>query len=391
MKIAEVCQNYCIGCGLCKSEHNVAMSVNELGFRSPQLGENMDAFLEQACPIAGIKPELLANDIWGISLGAYATYSQDEAIRKKASSGGVLTSLSLFLLEAQLVDGVIHIVADESNPTATVCRISYTREDVLKGCGSRYSISSPWLYLNQIVEPNKKYAAIGKPCDIMALRKLKENTGKYENIEYLLSFFCAGMPSQMANDKLLKELNCDNQNCQSLTYRGNGWPGYATAIDRKGREYTMEYSKAWGSILGRDVHQYCKLCMDGIGLAADISCGDGWYLTADGKQPDFTEREGRNIVFVRTQKGKNLFEQAVQAGELCACEWEDLEQLKIIQKYQYIRRTTMRDKFLAFQLFGKPIPKYDKSVVKCLSRQGSRKERVRIFLGTVKRILQKRL
>jgi len=391
MKVTEVCQNYCIGCGLCKSERDVMMPVRETGFLSPQLTENMEDFLEQVCPIAGVKPELLSKDIWGTSLGAYAAYSKDGTLRKKASSGGVLTSLSIFLLEAQLVDGVIHMVADESNPTATVCKISYTREEVLEGCGSRYSISSPWLSLSQMIEPEKRYAAIGKPCDIMALRNLKDNTGKYENIEYLLSFFCAGMPSKLANDKLLKELNCDNQSCRSLTYRGNGWPGYATAVDKAGKEHTMEYSKAWGGILGRDVHAYCKLCMDGIGLAADISCGDGWYLTEDGKQPDFTEREGRNIVFVRTLKGKKLFEQAVQAGELYASAWEELEQLKIIQKYQYTRRTTMKDKLLAFRLFGKPVPRYDKGVVNQLSKQGPCKERTRIFLGTVKRILQKRL
>lgn len=392
MKITEICQEYCIGCGLCKSEQSVEVSTEKNGYLKPQFEETdgMEKFLRNVCPVNGMARVEGTGDVWGESKGVFAAHATDDGIRKKASSGGVLTALAIFLLEKNYVDAIIQVTVDEKVPTETQCQVSTTREEVLACCGSRYSISSPWISLSQIVDEGKKYAAIGKPCDIMALRRMKEYSHKYDNILYLLSFFCAGLPSKQANERLLKELGCDKENCKSLTYRGNGWPGYATAIDNNDKEYVMEYSKAWGGILGRDVHPFCKVCMDGIGLAADISCGDGWYVTRD-QTPDFTERDGRNIVFVRTGIGEKIYKDAVKYGAIESADWEEIGHLEIIQKYQFTRRTTMKDKICAYKLFFKTVPYYDKRMLKKLSQKGNYKERLRIFLGTVKRILQKRI
>jgi len=290
MNVTKICTEYCIGCGLCKSELNVEIKENTKGYIYPEFSNKNEEFLKNVCPIMdNHKDAKEYNSIWGnvdMAVGAYAT---DAEIRKKASSGGVLTALSLYLLETGKVDGIIQVSADTNNPSKTVCRISTKREQVLDCCGSRYSISTPWYELSSKIDITKKYAAIGKPCDILALRRLRDYNKKYSCIEYLLSFFCAGLPSQDAQKALLSQIGCKNDECVSLTYRGNGWPGYTTAIDKDGKEYTMEYSRAWGKILGRDVHPYCRLCIDGIGEAADISCGDGWYIK-DG-EPDFSERE----------------------------------------------------------------------------------------------------
>lgn len=393
MNVTKVCQEYCIGCGLCRSEMDVAMQAGEKGFLQPAFGQNemTESFLTRVCPIndAAFEKET-AYAVWGERKGAYAAYAKDEALRRKASSGGVLTGLAIYLLENKLVDGIIHIVAEEDCPTETRCRVSRTREELIEGCGSRYAVSSPWCSLSKMAEPDKNYAAIGKPCDIKALRRLKQTEGRYNNILYLLSFFCAGMPSRQANEQLLLELDCARSACRSLSYRGNGWPGYATAVDTAGNEHVMEYSKAWGGILGRDVHPYCRMCFDGIGEAADIACGDGWYI-AENRTPDFTERDGRNIVFVRTQAGDALYKGAVEAGSIVSTEWENLGQLEIIQKYQFTRRTTMQERLRAYKLFGRTVPRYDKKKMAAFAKKGNKKERVRIFLGTVKRILLKKI
>lgn len=390
MMTKDICNKYCIGCGLCHSELDVEMKSNSKGYLEPSFSKDtqVESFLEKVCPVEGKKMTKTSSDIWGASRAVYEGFSTDKDIRKKASSGGVLTSLAIYLLESGKVDGVIQVSVDKESPTETKCRVSTSREQVLACCGSRYSISSPWLNLSECVEQGKKYAAIGKPCDIAALRFLKENMKQYENICYLLSFFCAGLPSKDANTRLLKELGCKEKECKSLTYRGNGWPGFATATDEDGKEYKMEYSKAWGGILGRDIHPYCRLCMDGVGEFADISCGDGWYITKD-NQPDFTERDGRNIIFARTKNGEELLKEATDAHMISLGEWEDISQLQVIQKYQYTRKATMGAKILAYKLMGKVTPKYDWRVLKVYSKKIGIKEKVRVFLGTIKRILKK--
>uniref|UniRef100_UPI0040577F94 Coenzyme F420 hydrogenase/dehydrogenase, beta subunit C-terminal domain n=1 Tax=Acetatifactor sp. TaxID=1872090 RepID=UPI0040577F94 len=387
MNITKVCSEYCIGCGLCKSELDVEMKANAKGYLHPLYKQNEQDFLQKVCPVMENYSERDYNElIWGSVVKAVGAHAQDADIRRKASSGGVLTALALYLLETGKVDGIIQVCADEANPTQTVCRISETREQVLQCCGSRYSISTPWIKLSEQIKEGKKYAAVGKPCDISALRRLQNVNEKYKGIEYLLSFFCAGLPSKDANQELLSRIGCGKNQCVSLNYRGNGWPGYATAVDGSGKEYTMEYSKAWGGILGRDVHPYCRLCLDGIGEAADVSCGDGWYIK-DG-EPDFTEGEGRNIVFARNQLGMELLIEAQNAGYIDMEDWADLDELKIIQKYQYTRKTTMKAKLAGYHICGRKTPQYDKQLLHKFAQKATGKQKLKVFLGTVKRIVQ---
>lgn len=387
MDIKGLCDEYCIGCGLCQTSGTASMKRKDSGYLHPLFqSEGAEKYLSDVCPVTGLHATR-QNNLWGEFVSCTGGYSKDEAIRKQASSGGVITALAIFLLDSKRVDGVIQVKASKENPIETICVISRTSGEVRDCCGSRYSISSPWLDLEHIISDTETYAAVGKPCDIAALRNCK-NIGKYENIKYLFSFFCAGLPSKNANIRLLTELGCGEEECKSLIYRGNGWPGYTTATDLSGQEYQMEYSKSWGGILGRDVHPFCRLCLDGIGEAADIACGDGWYMKSDG-EPDFTERDGRNVIFARTLLGQELLNEAESAITFEA--WDDVNILRKIQKYQYTRRATMGTKILAYRLMGRKVPEYSKVILKQYAKEISFKEKMRVFLGTIKRILQHKI
>ena len=54
MKTFDLCKEYCIGCGLCKSELHADMKKNAKGFWFPNLqnNEKTERFLEHVCPIA---------------------------------------------------------------------------------------------------------------------------------------------------------------------------------------------------------------------------------------------------------------------------------------------------------------------------------------------------
>ena len=392
MKTFDLCKEYCIGCGLCKSELHVEMKRNPKGYWSPDLTEDEKTkeFLQSVCPISDMESETNNKGIWGPYVKVYEGYSSNNEIRDKASSGGFLTEMALYLLESEKVNGIIQIVADAENPVETLAQVSTTREQVLACCGSRYSISSPWMRLSECLEVGKRYAAIGKPCDIRALRRLQAFSRNYDSIVYLLSFFCAGLPSKIANEHLLTALGCTEDSCQSLTYRGHGWPGYVTAVDCEAKEYKMEYSRAWGGILGRDIHPFCRICLDGIGECADIACGDGWYTTPEG-EPDFSEKPGRNIVFSRTEKGESLIREAEKAGNVIVSIWEDIDVLKKIQTYQYTRKATMNAKKKAYTIMHRKFPPYDSIKLKTYSKLVPVKNRLKIFLGTLKRIVKKKI
>lgn len=275
-----------------------------------------------------------------------------------------------------------------SVPTKTEICYSYNREELEKRCGSRYAISHPLAELDKI-DFEKTYAFIGKPCDIVALKNfMKLNPRLEKNILYTMSFFCMGLPSEKAQENLLLQLGCETNSCKDLQYRGNGWPGFTTAVDENGKNYKMDYDTSWGKILGRDLMPACRFCLDGIGEMADVACGDAWYLTESG-QADFSEHAGRNVIFARTKKGLELIRKAQEKQRIETKEYNNYENSLIkIQKSQYERRIAMRARVLALKIMRKPYPVYSHKILKKYASKLTKGKQLRICLGTCKRIIK---
>lgn len=383
---------FCTGCGLCHSAYHVHFQKDGDGFAKPQ--NTNDIFskkeMKRICPFGENGVSKYSGGVWGKYLQVVRGYATDEIVRYKASSGGVITAILCYLLRNKLVDGVVLTKADSKIPYHCETFCARTEEDIVSACGSRYAQSSPLMEILDLVKPGEKYAVVGKPCDISTLRRYMEiNTTLRSQIIYMVSFFCAGMPSDRANRKLLHELKC--KDCAELRYRGNGWPGYTTAIDCKGVSHEMEYQRSWMEILGRDIRKCCKFCFDGIGEYADISCGDLWNLTKN-KKPDFSESKGYNIVFARTMVGKELLAQVIKNGDIEAQDWEmNIDNLRYCQPNHYIKRTTILSKVIALKLLFKESPKYKVFRMIAYAKESDMKTQWGSFKGTIKRSIEKRL
>lgn len=383
---------YCTGCGLCKSIRNIQFKKNESGFEYPILKNNDISFCRSICPAGG--KSLYKNNnnfIWGKYESVYLGWATNDKIRMFASSGGVLTTIGVYLLKNKIVDGIIQSKQSSNCPYEVITVVSSNENEVKNCMGSRYSISSPLSNIKSLVKHGKSYAFIGKPCDVSAFKLyLEKDVGMKKQIKYLFSFFCAGQPSEKANLKLIKELGCkDIKDCKSLQYRGNGWPGFATIIKNDGTSEKMSYNDSWGKILGRDIRKSCRFCIDGIGEMADISCGDAWHITEDNK-PDFSESKGRNIIFARTSKGKELLDKIIKDNYLFV-EKYDINNLKFIQKYQYERKASMIGMILALVLTGKQYPNYSLKILLKYTSVISKKLIFRRFLGTLKRVFKDKI
>ena len=380
---------YCSACGLCQGKGHAELQFNN-GLLQPVLKEDNIEFLDKVCPISGSAYEVQPE--WGLYENVYVGYSNDPQVRHMASSGGVITALASYLLDEKLIDGVIHTGKDMDKPWRTRTYCSTTAKEVIDRCGSRYSQSMPLADIFDLTEEGKKYIYIGKPCDVLALiNYFKIDPEFASRFLCTISFFCAGAPSENAQMKLLGELKCKPEECADLRYRGDGWPGFATAINNNGTKTQMTYNDSWGKILGRDIRKSCKFCMNGTGEPADISCGDAWYSKADGT-PDFTEGDGRNIIFTRSSIGEELLNKAVQAGYITADDFSsEIDNFKKIQQFQYERKATMLEKCLALKVMLKPAPAYSMKSLRNVSHQAegvSANRKMTIFLGTIKRIVK---
>ena len=68
-------------------------------------------------------------------------FSTDENIRYKASGGGALTAISIYLLENEIIDGIILTGVSDTDSMGTQTFVSMSTDDIIAHMGSRYSVS----------------------------------------------------------------------------------------------------------------------------------------------------------------------------------------------------------------------------------------------------------
>lgn len=357
----------CTGCGICEAISGlgqIEMKIDSAGFYRPQVNStNSESWktIRQVCPGVVLNQAHNANPrrlekLWGPICSTRVGYSTDGVIRWSAASGGALSALLVYLLETGKVDYVVHIGVVDGKPLQTAVCKSYTREQVLSRAGSRYVPTAPLVSLLEILSEQSRFAFVGKPCDIAALRAYIQLEPRISpQIVALLSFFCAGVPSILATSDLVRALGVNEREVQQLRYRGMGWPGKASVVDNQRHVHSMSYQESWGEILGPRLQFRCKICPDGIGEMADIVCGDAWHI--EGGRPSFEERPGQSLILTRTTQGQQLVEQAEVAGYLNTTKF-DLETLEVIQPYQKNRRRAIVPRLLALWLVRRAFPKY---------------------------------
>jgi coenzyme F420 hydrogenase subunit beta len=295
------------------------------------------------------------------------------------------------LIDSGTVDAVVETAAATDLPIGNAAVVTRTKGEITAAAGSRYAPSAPLEGIGAQVAAHKahgtRFAFVGKPCDAAAMRALQARDADVAAaFPVILSFFCAGVPSHTGGKEVLAKLGTSLEDTASFRFRGNGWPGQATAIAHDGTERAMSYHDSWGGVLSRHVQMRCKLCADGTGTAADIVCADAWESDAAG-YPVFEEAPGISLIVARTDLGARLLAEARSAGHL-ETEPFDTQTLAAIQPGQRERRRALLARLAARRLAGKPIPRYEGLQIRAAARQNTLARNLRNFLGTLRRSLR---
>lgn len=393
----ELKDDLCSGCGICESvfgSEKIRISYNDKGFLRPTFKkqlttEEVSAFRE-ICPGINAKHKTTNNYdvLWGPYLSISSGYATNERIRYKGSSGGVLTSVSSYLLEEKKVECVLHIGSSEIHPYRNEYKVSYSSKDLLNNSGSRYAPSATLVNILEIVKNHSSIAVVGKPCDIKGVRNFIEiNDEARTKIKYLLSFMCAGVPSQLGTKKIIENFKIKERDVVSLRYRGEGWPGYFKVKDNKENIYKITYNESWGTVLNKYLQFRCKICADGTGEFADLTCADAWEKSENG-YPSFEERKGKSLIISRNEKGLKVIADAISLGYIAISNKNysssDIEQM---QPYQKQRKQNLIPRLVALKLFGRTVPNYN---IKFLLKASLKENPLRLaknFIGMIKRLL----
>jgi coenzyme F420 hydrogenase subunit beta len=378
----------------------VKMTLNAEGFLRPIGVENLSpqalGALTASCrairsdyvaaPNEAVSEGASNDPMWGNYFTCLTGFARDADLRHAASSGGFISAFASWLLETNQVSAVLGTDYDDVNKIRTQSRFVASSEDVKDLAGSKYSPSSPLAIMSELNELEGTCAIIGRPCDISAIRLLmKADPTLSSKVKILISFFCAGTPSDKANERLLQRLQVKSPNdLLDFRHRGNGWPGNAMAKTRDGNVTQCTYGEAWGGILNKDLQLGCKICADGVGEAADVVAADAWYGGENG-YPSFNEAEGRSLIIARTSLGAELVHRAMKEGVLSA-EPLDIRQVDLMQPGQLKRRRYLANRILAMRLLFQNTPQYRRLALKGYQRGVTIQDKLSAFVGTILRV-----
>lgn len=405
--IQKVVSNHlCMGCGTCAAARPdiVRMVDTAAHGRRPLIATDATPAagreLARVCPGRAIDARPPApggrrdysHAAWGPVLEVWEGHAMDPELRFRGSSGGVVSALALFCIEQKNYAGAVQVRARPEQPLFNESVISRSRADVLAASASRYAPASPCERLADLRASGQPHVFIGKPCDVAGGARLAaEEPALADGLALSISIFCAGTPSVAGSRELLRHLGVsDRDEVLELRYRGRGWPGdmvvrYRDAATGEDREASTSYAEGWGDILQKHKQWRCQLCADHLGEHADLSIGDPWY------RPVAAGEAGQSLVLVRTERGRRILQEAMQAGVL-HLERRSLATLAASQPNLEQTRGAVFGRSLTARIAGASAPRYrGAGLHRVWWRALSPLAKFRSMAGTLKRLLRKGL
>ena len=393
----------CTGCGLCASlagRTRLDMQLTSYGQIRPRVKDRLEAAklaeIQSICPgirVTGADDSQASSartmhPIWGPIHSIHRGWANDEAIRFRSAAGGSMTALGAFLLESGRVDSILHVRASPAKPMLTDAQVSTTVEEVKSATQSRYGPAAPLVHVHSLLDEGRRFALLGKPCDVAAIRNLARIDRRVEEqIPYCLSIFCGGIPTLHTARKIASYHGVAEDEVEVFRWRGHGWPGPTHVKAHDGRTYELTYDQTWydpNQAWDYDIQFRCKICPDAIGELADVCCPDSWLMK--GGKPIHEEAPGMNLLIARTRRGKRLVAEAATAGAIELAPFA-MEQLDAMHGDHLPRKLENPARIAALKVMGEPAPVFSRLRRWQMIRRAGLGRSFRAFLGTKRRIL----
>ena len=390
----------CTGCAACASllgGDALRMDMSPEGFMRPRGQRPLDKGEQQAvlkicagrAQLGAAPAEAKPHRIFGAMLHLAKGHATDKEIRFRSATGGVLTALAVYLVESGEVDGVLQLGVASDNPLHNEPRFNTTREQIVASSGSRYGPSAPLKDIAALLDSGRRFAFVGKPCDVATLRNLALVDPRVDlQIPYMLAMVCGGNPSIAATYNIVRRFGEDHRDVDEFRYRGHGWPGPTYLHTRQGRAHSQSYDETWFSNLTYELMFRCKICADGTGEHADVVAGDCWVME-DGKPSHREAGDGWNMHIARTVRGRQLIEDALVAGYIHE-EAFSVAELEAMHDDHGTKKRSVLWRLAGLALTGQPFPCYGGLRVVQAGLAASWRERWAAFRGTLARSLKRR-
>ncbi len=238
----------------------------------------------------------------------YSCQATEKAFLENGTDGGVVNSIINYMIEKKMIDGAI--VSKTDAPFSREAILADSKYDLLKSSGARLDIS-PHLdeiqkfstYTSSISELNhykfKKLAVVGTPCQLYTIKCMEDlGVTPSENVEICLGLFCYENfffeKSQI--EKFEKDFNIKFTDIKKINIKED------VILKLKDDGIGEKLVHIPFNHLNNYMRPACNACNDFTNIYADISFG------GLGSADKYT------TVITRTEKGKKIFSQVLDAG-----------------------------------------------------------------------------
>lgn len=364
-------QNLCTSCGMCAAvcpKGAIQILLNPEGFYRPVVDE-------QTCVSCGRCLDVCYRCDQTVKeqheyLAAYSAFDRDMAARMSASSGGAAT----LLLRQCIRDGytVLGVAYDEKRGLA-VSELITDEAQLEKLRGSKYMQSDTLDAFRYMVQHRGKYAVIGTPCQIYAVRRYCERYHLADRFLFI-DLFCNGCPSMLVWQKYLGWLRRKTgwKAFDKIEFRSKarGWHAHCYRLYSGARTYVTKpdndpfYQLYQGKAV---LNPACYACRVRNSFHyADIRLGDFW----DKKYAN--DEAGVSAVVICSQRGADLFDRV--AGQM-EVRREDLREMLICQGFGTVRSFRPDERSRLMALLKSPCD--IRRVVRCQQSFRPTRERLR--------------
>lgn len=338
-----VAGGFCVGCGACTAVKNSLTSIelDEYGrfCATLDIGSSLskiDAKVLSVCPFSdqSLNENEIGKELYGgkaafdnrigYHLSTYAGFVSEMDFCARGSSGGMGKWILYELFRKNLVDKVIQV--EQNMPTDSDrflyrYRVANSVSKIKSGSKSVYYPVEMSEVLRHVREHASRYAIVGLPCFIKAIRLLSAREPVFrERIRFCIGLICGHLKSTKYAEMIAWQYGVAPGNLVSIDFR-NKLP------DRKANEKGIKVigfrknkkinrvdvvQKFFGTNYNHGFFKYqaCDFCDDVVAETADISVGDAWL-------PEYLEDgRGTNVLIVRHPMIQRLIEQGISSGRL---------------------------------------------------------------------------
>lgn len=332
-----VARGLCIGCGVCAGvcpRENLVMGWNNYGTYEPSDGNKCSSGCElclKICPfqdreenedtiasrLFGSQSEIRYDSRLGYYLQSWVGYVERGDYRVSGASGGVATWFLDKLMDSGYVDRVVCVT-----PTADpACLFRFecfdNSEGVRRSSKSAYYPVEMSEVLKEIVRTNARYACIGLPCFVKALRLAGQHIPTLsKRIVINAGLVCGQLKSRYFAEILARRVGLNAELLKSVSFREKDHNRSAAELlfeasdgQKIGRlAWSEGYGETWTT--GQFKIRACMFCDDVFAETADVVFMDAWL-------PRYIEDgRGTSIVVARSEQAKRILDEGIKSGEL---------------------------------------------------------------------------